>query len=63
MGNVEIPRGEKGRRPEVNIILDLKDVIFPKPGAYQFVILVEKDQKCELTLYANKIETLNSIQE
>ena len=62
-GQFDIPRGEKGRRPEVNIIIDLKDVIFPKPGPYQFVILVEKDQKCELTLYANKIEAPIQAQE
>ena len=55
-GQFEVPKGQMGRKPEVNIILDLKDVVFPKPGPYQFVMLVEKDHKGELTLYANKIE-------
>jgi hypothetical protein len=56
-GQFEIPKGGKGRKPEVNLILELKDVIFPKPGIYQFVLLVEKDHKCELSLYVNQIET------
>ena len=56
-GQFEIPRGEKGRKPEVNLIFELKDVVFPKPGIYQFVLLVEKDHKSELSLYVNQIET------
>jgi len=55
-GQLEIPKGEKGRKPEVNVILGLKDVVFPKPGTYQFVILVDKDHKGELTLYVNKLD-------
>ncbi len=62
-GQLVVPRGERGRRPEVNIILDLKDIIFPKPGHYSFVLLLEKDQKCELTLHANTVETLNTDRE
>ena len=55
-GQFQIPKGERGRKPEVNLILELKDVVFPNPGIYQFVILVEKDYKCDLSLYVNKIE-------
>jgi hypothetical protein len=55
-GQFQIPKGERGRKPEVNIILELKDVVFPKPGTYQFVILVDKDHKGELSLYVNQIE-------
>jgi len=55
-GPVNIPRSEGGRRPEVNAILELKDIMFPQPGPYQFVVLVDKDHKGELTIYANKIE-------
>lgn len=56
-GQFQIPKGERGRKPEVNLILELKDVVFPNPGIYQFVLLVEKDYKCDLSLYVNKIET------
>ena len=62
-GKFQIPKGERGRKPEVNIILELKDVVFPNPGIYQFVLLIEKDQKCELSLYVNKIETPTSAKE
>jgi len=55
-GEFDVPRGEGGRKPEVNIILELKDIILPKPGRYQFVLLIDKDQKDELTLYVNQLE-------
>lgn len=55
-GQFDIPTGGRGRKPEVNLILELKDIIFPKPGRYQFVLLVEKDHKCELSLYVNQID-------
>jgi len=55
-GQFQVPKGERGRKPEVNIVLDLKDVVFPKPGIYQFIILVDKDYKGELSLYVDKID-------
>lgn len=60
-GPANIPKGEGGRRPEVNAILELKDIVFPKPGPYQFIVLVDKDHKGELTIYANKIDTPNIV--
>jgi hypothetical protein len=62
-GEFDVPRGDGGKKPEVNIILDLKDVILPKPGRYQFVLLIDKDQKDELTLYVNQLETPQHAQE
>ena len=44
-GQIQIPKIERGRMPEMNLILELKDIVFPKPGTYQFVFLVEKDHK------------------
>ena len=55
-GQFQIPQGERGRKPEVNIILELKDIVFPKPGIYQFALLVEKDHKGELSIYVNKLD-------
>ena len=37
-GPVAIPKSESGKIPEVNAILELKDIIFPKPGPYQFLL-------------------------
>jgi len=62
-GEFEVPIAQGGRKPEVNIILDLKDIILPKPGRYVFVLLIDKDQKDELTLYVNQIETPKPTQE
>jgi len=56
-GEFDVPTGQGGKKPEVNIILNLKDIILPNPGRYQFVLLIDKDQKDELTLYVNQIET------
>ncbi len=56
-GQFQVPPGGQGRKPEVNLILELKDLIFPKEGMYQFVLLVDKDHKGELSLYVNKLDT------
>lgn len=58
-GPIEIQKSDKGRKPEVNLILELKDIVFPRPGVYQFVLSIEKDLKCELNIYVNQIEAPN----
>lgn len=55
-GEFDVPKGRDGKKPEVNIVLQLKDVVFTKPGRYVFVLLIDKDQKDEITLYVNQIE-------
>lgn len=62
-GQFQVPTGRQGRKPEVNLIFELKDLIFPKEGIYQFVLLVDKDHKGELTLYVNKVEMPNPVAE
>ena len=57
-GEFDIPKGQDGKKPEVNIMFELKDVVFTKPGRYVFVLLVDKDQKDEITLHVNQIEPL-----
>ncbi len=52
-----IPNSQEGKIPEVNAILELKEIIFPKPGPYQFVVLVDKDYKGDLPIYVNKLES------
>jgi hypothetical protein len=51
-----IPKSEGGRIPEVSTILELKDIVFKKPGPYQFVVLIDKDYKGDLPIYVNKLE-------
>jgi len=55
-GPANLPRSEKGRLAEFNAILELKDTVFPHPGPYQFVVLVDNNYKGELTIYTNKVE-------
>ena len=62
-GQFQIPKGERGRKPEVNVILELKDIVFLKPGIYQFAFLVEKDHKGELSLYVNKVDASKPAEE
>lgn len=56
-GQFQVPPGGQGRKPEVNMTFELKDLVFPKEGMYQFVLLVDKDHKGELSLYLNKLDT------
>lgn len=58
-GTVNIPKGQGGIKPEVNALVELKDIVFPKPGPHQFVIFVDKDHKGDLTLYVNQIAASN----
>ncbi len=39
------------------LFIGLNDVVFPKPGTYEFVVLIEKEQKGKLPLYVSQIES------
>ena len=60
-GQVQVPRGEQGIRPEVNAIFELRDVVFPKAGPYQFVVLVDKEYKGDLPLLARQVEVKTTL--
>lgn len=62
-GPTAAPNSEGGRIPEVIAILELKDIIFTKPGPYQFVVLIDKDYKGDLAIYVNKLETPSNNEE
>jgi hypothetical protein len=55
-GQFQIPKGARGRIPEINLIFELKDIVFPKPGTYEFVLFIENDQKEKLSLYVNQLD-------
>lgn len=57
-GQIQIPLSEQGRMPEVNLVLELKDLIFPVPGPYDIVLLIDKDHKGRLTLTVNQLNTV-----
>ena len=59
-GPIVISQPTSGNIPEVNAILELKDITFPKSGPYQFVVLVDKDYKGDLPVYLHKLEVPQS---
>lgn len=50
--NFEVPKTEAGQQPEVNILLELRDFLFPKPGRYEFKVYIDKDYKASLPIDA-----------
>ncbi len=53
---VEVPTAKGGRKAEINVIVRLRDVVFPDFGAYQFSLLVGDDEKGTLPIEVNQIE-------
>ncbi len=45
-----VPRPEHGRRVEINHIARLAGLVFPKPGTYEFSVLIDNDVKGTLML-------------
>ncbi len=54
--DIHIPKGSGGQRTEINQILRLRDVVFPKPGAYQFSVIIDKDEKGTLPITVALVE-------
>ena len=52
-----VPTALPGHKPEINIFLRLRDIIFEKPGDYFFSILVGNYEKATYTLEVTKTET------
>lgn len=42
---VDVPDAPSGRKPEINIILRMRDLVFQTPGPYSFSVLVDSDEK------------------
>ncbi|MGA2820308.1 MAG: hypothetical protein ABSF61_06605 [Anaerolineales bacterium] len=53
---IPVPEPQGGARPEINFILGLKDLVFPKAGPYQFVAMIDKDFKGDLPIYIREVE-------
>lgn len=54
-GPLNIPEPKGGLPPEVNAILEIKDLIFPHPGPYQFVLMLDKDHKGSISLQVEQL--------
>ena len=53
--DVNIPQTKVGRTAEVNLILVLNNIVFPHPGPYQFVFMVDRDYKGQIDLFVNEV--------
>lgn len=54
-GAADLKNEEGLLMPEVNTIIQLRDVTFQKPGPYAFVVMVDKDYKESLSLQVNQV--------
>lgn len=43
--DLQVPPQTGGRRPEMNFIMELRDLMFPRPGTYEFAVQVDRDTK------------------
>ncbi|HLY28662.1 MAG TPA: hypothetical protein VKQ72_20120 [Aggregatilineales bacterium] len=50
-----VPNG-RGLRVTMNFTLRLVNIVFPTPGTYEFVVLVDGDQKGSASLYVNQVQ-------
>lgn len=55
--SVDVPESPPGRKPEINIILRMRDLVFEKPGTYSFSVLVENDEKATYPIELTKTES------
>ena len=51
-----VPKGIGWQRAEVNNIIQLRDLVFPKEGTYEFSILIDNDLKNRISIELIKRE-------
>jgi hypothetical protein len=51
--DIKIPEIKEGKRPEINGVLSLNNLVFPKEGSYVFVVVVNGDPKGNVSIVAN----------
>jgi len=58
--DLKIPDSSGKIKPEINFLVQINDLIFPKPGRYQFSVFSEKDHKGEVSLDLIDLNTKKS---
>ena len=56
-GDIQVPMPVGGQKPEINLTINLQALVFPKPGTYQFTVLIDKDFKGSLPIRVNQLNT------
>lgn len=59
---VIVPKPSGGRRPEINAIIQINEIIFPQPGIYEFSVVVDKDVKGSLPIELMQLKQKTSEQ-
>jgi hypothetical protein len=54
---VEIPRGAGGQRVNIPAVLRLVNTVFPKPGTYEFSVVLDEDLKGSLAIQVDQCAT------
>jgi len=52
-----VPKGVRWQRAEMNRIIQLRDIVFPKAGTYEFAVLLDNDEKSRISIELVKIES------
>ena len=55
--DLEIPQGAGGQRVNVPFLLRLVNTHFPRPGTYEFTVLVDNDEKGSLPIQVEQLPT------
>jgi hypothetical protein len=53
--DAEVPSREDGQRVQLNFIVQLPNLLFQKPGIYQFSVLVDNDEKAVLPIDVKQV--------
>ena len=61
--NIVVGEPQAGKRYELNGILKVADVIFPKAGTYQVSVLIDGDEKASMPLYVEQVDASDNEQE
>jgi hypothetical protein len=51
----DVPDAPPGRKPELNVILRMRDLVFEKPGPYSFSVIVDNDEKANYPIELTQI--------
>jgi hypothetical protein len=54
-GDIKVPMPVGGQKPEINLTIQLQGLLFPKPGKYQFTVLIDKDFKGSLGIQVEQV--------
>ena len=55
-GELEFKTNDSGMPPEMNIILPMVNVVFPSPGIYNFVLLVNEVKEASVPVQVIQVE-------